>query len=124
MRTYTEILSDKRTFKESFIIYALIRNNEIVYIGQSKKILSRIGQHLQGEKEFDSWSIVENLGEYGTAGELNRLEKKYIRKFMPVYNINYNKLNKKIFKIKVKKRYENSQVGIVLKGKAADGYRR
>ena len=124
MKTYREILDDKRTFKKSFIIYALIRNNEIVYIGQSKQILSRISAHLASEKEFDSWSIVENLGEYCTAGELNRLEKKYIRKFIPVYNVNYNRLNKYKREIKKLKRFENSQVGIVLKGKAADGYGR
>ena len=49
MKTYLEILNSKRTFKKSFIIYALIKSNKIVYIGQSKNILSRIGTHLNSD---------------------------------------------------------------------------
>ena len=123
MKTYLEILNSKRTFKKSFIIYALIKSNKIVYIGQSKNILSRIGTHLNSDKIFDSWNIVESLGEYGTQGELDRLENKYIRKFMPVYNKASNPLYKKKYKIKVKRNYSNTQLGIVLKGKVADDYR-
>jgi excinuclease UvrABC nuclease subunit len=125
MKTYLEILNSKRTFKKSFIIYALIKSNKIVYIGQSKNIIARITDHLRSNKIFDSWNIVENLGECCTQGELDRLENKYIRKFTPLYNKTSNPLYKRKYQsphhIKVKRKY--SQLGIVLKGKTADDYR-
>lgn len=128
MKTYKEILSSKREFQDTYIIYALINKDEIVYIGQSKNILKRIGDHRTSRKVFDSWCIVENLGIYTTSKEVNRLEEKYIRKFLPKYNKIYNsKYQKKVLdkskslkkldeKIRRKNIWKRSQIGIVSRG--------
>jgi len=128
MKTYKEILSSKREFKESYLIYALIDKDEIVYIGQSTNILVRISSHLTSKKIFDSWSLVENLGIYTTSKEVNRLEEKYIKKFLPKYNkIHNTEYQKKVLdknksskeqeeKARIKKIWKRSQVGIVSRG--------
>jgi len=128
MKKYKEILDSKRNFKECFIIYALINNDEIVYIGQSTNILLRISNHLTSNKVFDSWSIVENLGTYTTSKEVNRLEEKYIRKFLPKYNKMHNtEYQKKVLdrknnqlqqieKFRRKNIWKRSQTGIVSRG--------
>ena len=128
MKTYEQILASKREFKESYLIYALISNNEIVYIGQSTNILLRISTHLTSNKVFDSWCIVENLGTYTTSKEVNRLEEKYIRKFLPKYNkIHNTKYQKEVSikntsskeqeeKTRRKNIWKRSQIGIVSRG--------
>ena len=128
MKTKKEILLSKREFKNDYIIYALINNNEIVYIGQSKNILLRLKDHRASNKVFDSWCIVENLGTYTTSKEVNRLEEKYIRKFLPKYNkihnteyqkkvLDKNKALKKLDeKIRRKNIWKRSQIGIVSRG--------
>tara|TARA_R100000231_G_scaffold139613_1_gene121630 strand:- start:239 stop:640 length:402 start_codon:yes stop_codon:yes gene_type:complete len=125
MKTKKEILSSKREIKHCYIIYALISNNEIVYIGQSTNILNRLSTHLSSFKEFDSWTIIENLGDFTTSKEVNRLEEKYIRKFLPKYNKIHNKIyQKKVYnknqkyaeiekKLRIKKLWLRSQTGIV-----------
>ena len=128
MKTKKKILSSKREFKEDYIIYALINNNEIVYIGQSKNIVVRLSSHRTSNKVFDRWCIVENLGTYTTSKEVNRLEEKYIRKFLPKYNKIHNTeyqkkvldRNKSLKEQKEKTRRNNiwkrSQIGIVSRG--------
>ena len=128
MKTKKEILLSKREFKNDYIIYALINNNEIVYIGQSKNILLRLKDHRASNKVFDSWCIVENIGTYTTSKEVNRLEDKYIRKFLPKYNkihnteyqkkvLDKNKALKKLDeKIRRKNIWKRSQIGIVSRG--------
>ena len=128
MKTKKEILLSKREFKEDYIIYALINNNEIVYIGQSKNIFLRLNDHRASNKVFDSWCVVENLGTYTTSKEVNRLEEKYIRKFLPKYNKIHNpKYQKKVLdknkalkkldeKIRRKNIWKRSQIGIVSRG--------
>jgi len=136
MKTYKEVLLSKREIKETYIIYALIKNDEIVYIGQSTNIMTRIGSHLHSEKVFDSWCIVENLGVYTTSKEVSRLEEKYIRRFLPKYNKAHNAKFQKAVSARNKllsgqqeekyiktSMWKRSQLGIVLKGKAADDYR-
>jgi len=128
MKTYEQILASKREFKESYLIYALISNDEIVYIGQSTNILLRISTHLTSNKVFDSWSIIENLGTYTTSKEVNRLEEKYIKKFLPKYNKIYNaKYQNKVLnkntslkeeqeKKRIKNIWKRSQINIVSRG--------
>lgn len=128
MKTYEQILASKREFKESYLIYALISNDEIVYIGQSTNILLRISTHLTSNKVFDSWSIIENLGTYTTSKEVNRLEEKYIRKFLPKYNkIHNTKYQKEVSnkntsskeqeeKKRIKNIWKRSQINIVSRG--------
>lgn len=62
------------------MIYYLIKDGEVVYVGKTKKGLSRPMAH-QGDKEFDSISV-QPCSEYS----LDRLESKAIRKYVPLYN--------------------------------------
>lgn len=63
---------------KSLYIYFLLRNSEIIYIGISSNILSRIAQH--GNKNFDNIKLLEIF-------EKNlQLESDYILKFKPRYN--------------------------------------
>ena len=76
----------RKITREYYCIYALIKNNKIVYIGQTSNIVSRLGQHINSKKDFDSWSIVEHLGKFMHTLEMNKIELKYIKKFKPKYN--------------------------------------
>ena len=61
-------------------VYFLFDDDELVYIGQSENILSRIASHLN-DKRFDSYNFIEC--QYGN---LDALEAKYILKYNPKYN--------------------------------------
>lgn len=64
-------------------IYFLIQGSEIVYVGRSENIASRLYTHLsQATKVFDSISLLD----VGDAEELKKYEWPYIAKFMPKYN--------------------------------------
>jgi len=107
-----EILKKSRAIiKNNYYIYALISNNEIVYIGQTSTLAMRLGQHISSNKVFDSWSVIEDLGSFINESDLNIKELQYIYTFKPKYNsqsksLNFNK-NKKNFLIKniIKKSY-------------------
>jgi len=87
MKTSIEILLNKRAIKETcYIIYALIDKDTIVYIGQTRILPSRLGQHLKSAKRFDSWSVIENLGVDITAKEVCLIENNYIKRLKPKYN--------------------------------------
>jgi|TARA_R110000737_G_scaffold295053_1_gene301715 excinuclease UvrABC nuclease subunit len=114
MKTAREILLDKRAIKETcYIIYALIDKDTIVYIGQSKSILSRLSSHIHSYKKFDSWSIVENLGDDITSKEVNSIEKAYIKRLIPKYNVSHNKN----YKLKPKMKYERMTYNLEVKKK-------
>lgn len=67
-------------------IYFLIKDGVIVYIGQSKKVFSRIESHKDdSKKEFDSACYFECKEE-----ELDTFEKVLIQAFWPKYNTTYN----------------------------------
>ena len=83
MKSENEILKTKIDFKRNSFIYFLIKDNEIVYVGQTKAGLSRIFQH--NDKKFDSYSIIEC-----EQSELDELENEYIIKFNPKYNKTIN----------------------------------
>ena len=66
--------------KEKPCVYFLIKNNEIVYVGQTVKLHNRLQQH-KLDKDFDSYFFLECKKE-----ELLALERKYIFEFLPVLN--------------------------------------
>jgi hypothetical protein len=70
-------------YKNSFI-YFLLKNNEVVYVGQTKKGISRPFAHTN--KDYDSIRIM-----YCKNDELDYFEDKYITKYKPIYNkqVNY-----------------------------------
>lgn len=74
------ILQNQEKFKPIACIYFLIKNNEIVYVGQTIDLYARLSAHSR-EKDFDAYSFVEcNID------ELDALEILYIVKFKPKYN--------------------------------------
>ena len=66
------------------LIYFLINNDEVVYVGQTKYGLSRPFSHR--DKEFNRLEILECK-----ENELDILENKYIIKYQPKYNTLINK---------------------------------
>lgn len=65
-------------------VYFLILNNEIVYVGQSINIISRIMAHnADANKTFDSVSYIKCEKE-----KLDAIESYYINKFLPLQNGN------------------------------------
>lgn len=65
-------------FAKSFV-YFLLQGDEVVYVGQTKKGLSRPFSH--DDKVYDKVKIIECKEE-----ELTLLESSYIAKYAPMYN--------------------------------------
>ena len=79
-----EVLS-KKIPKDSnnSIIYFLIKEDRIVYVGKSKNGISRILTHIKSnDKDFDSYHYIQV-----DKIEFDFLESEYIREFNPYYNI-------------------------------------
>lgn len=68
---------------ENVFVYFLLKNNEVVYVGQTKKGTSRINAHTN--KDFDKVKVI-----YCKIGELDKLEDFYIKKYNPKYNKQLN----------------------------------
>lgn len=75
-----EILSLQTSVRRYCGIYFLILNGEIVYVGQSINIWSRIDSH-RADKEFDGIAF-----EQCEEADLNRMEILYIEKYNPTLN--------------------------------------
>jgi len=79
------ILSKKREYFNSVCIYALIDNDEIVYIGQSSDVMGRLSAHKTSSKKFTHFAIVERI-DTDDKDYVNRVEREYIYKLKPKYN--------------------------------------
>ena len=66
-------------------VYILLKNNEVVYVGQTSVGLSRPYSH--NDKDFDSIGIF-----YCDKDKLDLVEDNFIKKYAPKYNkqVNYN----------------------------------
>ncbi|OLF36556.1 hypothetical protein BTW00_05585 [Psychrobacter sp. C 20.9] len=73
------LIKKSKTYGDACGVYFLVKNNEIVYIGQSINIASRITQHR--DKDFDSVSYVACHKD-----ELDILESLYILAYQPALN--------------------------------------
>lgn len=84
-----EILSKSKKIPfNQYYIYALIKDEEVVYIGKSSNVMARLGSHIQeGIKDFDSYAIVCKT----TESQVDSIEQKYIDDLKPKYNIVHNK---------------------------------
>jgi len=80
LETKEEILKRKQILLKQCFVYFLVKNDEIVYVGQTTRGIARIYNHY-GQKDFDFYSFIECKEE-----ELNDLEASYIIKFNPIYN--------------------------------------
>lgn len=77
----TDILDAAIPIGTQIGVYFLIKDDEVVYVGQSTEILRRIGAHKKDGKDFDSFAFIE----CGKA-DLNRIETKYITALVPELN--------------------------------------
>ena len=67
-------------------VYGLFDGDELVYIGQSTNLYSRIGNHIKEDvKKFDSFELFPVSSEY-TEDDLNSVEARLISWFLPKYN--------------------------------------
>lgn len=65
-------------------VYFLYENDELVYIGESENVFSRIGTHIkEGVKDFDNWTYVE----VDNTKNRKHLESFLINICKPKYNI-------------------------------------
>lgn len=64
-------------------VYILFQDNDVIYIGRSKNINVRLGQHWQkGKKRWNGLQIIEEH-------DINKqllIEKELIRKYLPLLN--------------------------------------
>ena len=68
-------------------VYLLFRDCEIVYIGESKCIYTRIAQHVQDEaKQFDSFKFIRVKGRKARL----RKERQMIKRHRPLLNVTHN----------------------------------
>ena len=88
---YSLLNSDKKILIEKD--FPNIKDDEIVYVGKTINIQSRIFKHKKENfKDFDSFSIVAKLPNEISELELLKLEEKYIKLLKPKYNIMHNTL--------------------------------
>ena len=80
-----EILSKKREYFSSVCIYALIQDNEVVYIGQSSDVMGRLSSHKMSAKKFSHFAIVERI-DTDDKNYVDKVEREYINKLKPKYN--------------------------------------
>lgn len=85
------LINNKKEILFYKFIYCLIKDNEIVYVGKTINIQSRIFTHKKENfKDFDSFSIIAKLPNEISESELLKLEEKYIKLLKPKYNIMHN----------------------------------
>jgi hypothetical protein len=62
-------------------VYHLVSHGQVIYVGQSVNVLSRVGSWIVGGVEFDEWHV------YPCAvTQLNALEREHITRFNPPLN--------------------------------------
>ena len=83
-------VSKKRQYVDQAMrpaIYVLFQGEEVVYVGQSINVYSRLGTHYQeGTKEFDSFRIL-----YCKKKRMSYWERKLIKAYEPRYNVSQNR---------------------------------
>lgn len=93
IREEMKLKEDMKLFEGSFSlieffgisgVYYLFRNEQLVYIGESACVFSRITEHIkEGVKEFTHFK-------YEACENRKELERSLIRKYRPIYNSTYN----------------------------------
>lgn len=90
-----EIIARAEPVIHSHYIYFLLDNSEIVYVGQTKCVESRVQQHLNVGRVFDSYSSFDIYNQIP-----NEIEADYIVKFNPRENRSLPKNDKYILESK------------------------
>jgi hypothetical protein len=71
-------------------VYFLIRDREVVYVGQSRDVLHRVARHRRDGKAFDAFSYIEC-----DLKDMDRLEVLYIKAFVPPENVSFGNLRER-----------------------------
>jgi excinuclease UvrABC nuclease subunit len=83
-------VSKKRQYVDQVMrpaIYVLYQGAEVVYVGQSSNVFSRLATHKkEAKKEFDSFRIL-----YCRHNRMTYWERRLIKKYEPKYNISQNR---------------------------------
>ena len=66
---------------KGFYVYALWKDDEIIYVGKSINVIPRVSTHLK-DKDFDSYSYIELNGK----NEMDFIESRLILKLQPKLN--------------------------------------
>lgn len=74
-------------------IYFLIKDKEVIYIGQSVDVFHRMARHRRDNRQFDSFAYLEC-----EADRLDELECAYITAFVPFLNVSLGKMPKGVTK--------------------------
>lgn len=82
--THEEIVAAAIPMAFSCGIYFLIKNDEVVYVGQSVDVMSRISKHRRADTDFDFFNVVTCEPE-----SLDEMEQAYIFALTPRYNTVY-----------------------------------
>ena len=90
-----EVIARAKPVIHSHYLYFLIDNSEIVYVGQTKCVESRVQQHLNVGRVFDSYSSFDIYDQIP-----NEIEADYIVKFNPRENRSLPKNDKYILESK------------------------
>ena len=96
-----------KNIKESFI-YFLIKDDHVVYVGQTQNGLFRPFSH--HDKNFDKVKII-----MCESNELDIVEDLYIKKYKPIYNKQNNyKINFNLSRVRniIRKKYNNQKFSI------------
>lgn len=85
-RPLTKFGSLKLSYLNTPCIYLLYQGDKIVYVGQTECLARRISEHLQSDKEFDSFVVHSFVKD-----QYVRLKKEQIliRKHNPKYNVTH-----------------------------------
>lgn len=71
-------------------VYFLIREREVVYVGQSLDVLNRISRHRRDGRKFDAFSYIEC-----DVADMDSLEVLYIKAFVPAENVSFGNLRER-----------------------------
>lgn len=83
------ILANASKFKKVSAVYFLTSVDEIVYVGQASDVYARVSQHIyEGTKRFSHVFMLRC-----DRADLDDLERRYIKKFRPMYNFMNNLLS-------------------------------
>jgi hypothetical protein len=79
-----DILEAAIPLRRNSAVYFLLRDGDVIYVGQSSDVMARISRHRREGKQFDSFAYMECEPE-----ELDRLESLYINAFVPPENLTF-----------------------------------
>lgn len=89
MKYTRELILDRQLDSEqrTSVVYALINNNDIVYIGKTNHINQRLNSHKnEGSKEFEAYTIIRTFDCDSDSSKPSSFESEMIRLHKPLYN--------------------------------------